>query len=806
MKISQRLNFLLITSIIMMSAMFGINYYDRQNILYIKEQASIVDAMAVIAYKLHREERDFFLKMDTHSAERHAHLYTEFEQLIQRIDTDILGDSQDFLQAMQVYRDSFKLAVEQQQMIGLTTTTGLYGRLRQSVHAIESELKQHQFVDVTAKMLMLRRHEKDFMLRREMSYVKKFNEEIVRFKSALAALPLASDKTQQLVALANAYEKDFLALVVGEQQIGVKEQSGLRDVMREKANALEDQLAQFYATATEHETAATMRAEMVVFLLFSFAILVIVLLLLQTRRRIIEPLNEIVTDITNITNSVSLKQSIRYQAQDEIGDLARAFNRLVNAIDAGISEANHVVSSLAKADFKERMTGNYVGDLAALKVGVNASANSVSFMMDELENVMNGMNSGRFDVHMNQQVPQKFRELVERALQGVDRILRDVNHVMQQMASGDFHARVTADAQGELGALKENMNRSMDDIGHAIHRISEVIEQQSKGNLTVSLPDDKFKGQLQELKDAINFSSQKVKQTLIQVTDATNVVNEAATQVSSGAADLSARVQQQASALEETSATMNQMAAAVQANTANAQRVADLAHTVQHQANAGASVMQETIIAMQSIKSSSTEIANIVTIIDGIAFQTNLLALNAAVEAARAGEHGRGFAVVASEVRALAQKSADAAKDIKDLIMDSVSRIEAGTELADRSGEMLSGITASVAEVAVMVEQIAAASKEQSIGITQVHQAMADIDRITQGNAALVEQTTAAADSLRTEADHLTQSVGFFNTGVTSHAHYQHKPLVQIASPRNTPASNNKRSDSPHHAQEWQNF
>jgi methyl-accepting chemotaxis protein len=137
-----------------------------------------------------------------------------------------------------------------------------------------------------------------------------------------------------------------------------------------------------------------------------------------------------------------------------------------------------------------------------------------------------------------------------------------------------------------------------------------------------------------------------------------------------------------------------------------------------------------------------------VTIIDSIAFQTNLLALNAAVEAARAGEHGRGFAVVASEVRALAGKSADAAKDIKGLIEDSVQRIEAGTQLADKSGEMLNGITASIEQVAGMVEEIANASNEQSTGINQVHKAMADIDKVTQENAALVEETTAAAESL----------------------------------------------------------
>jgi methyl-accepting chemotaxis protein len=410
------------------------------------------------------------------------------------------------------------------------------------------------------------------------------------------------------------------------------------------------------------------------------------------------------------------------------------------------------------------MNGNYVGDLEKLKQGVNGSANSVSFMMGELEKVMNGLNAGQFDVRMDQKVPQVFRTLVETALNSLSHVVTDISQVMTQMTAGHFDGRVTSNASGELLAMKNNINASMDAVAHAIRAISEVVSAQSQGDLTKTLPSATFKGQLQALTDAINSSANKVKQTVIQSVEASNVVNEAAALVSQGSTDLSGRVQEQAAALEETSATMNEMAAAVQANTANAQKVSELAHQVQHQAGAGVDVMQQTISAMQSIKESSAKIADIVTLIDGIAFQTNLLALNAAVEAARAGEHGRGFAVVAGEVRALAQKSAEAAKDIKELITDSVSRIEVGTQLADKSGEMLSGITGSIEQVASMIEQIANASSEQSQGINQVHKAMTDIDRVTQENAALVEETTAATSSLSREANHLKDNMAFFKT------------------------------------------
>jgi methyl-accepting chemotaxis protein len=493
-------------------------------------------------------------------------------------------------------------------------------------------------------------------------------------------------------------------------------------------------------------------------------------------------------------------------SQDEFSSLVTAVNALFNGLNSSISEANKVVGAIANADFSQRMTGNYVGDLEVLKQGVNGSAHSVSFMMNELEKVMQGLNVGRFNIRMDAKVPQAFRDLVETALNSIHSVIADINIVMNQMNAGDFNARVNADAAGDLLTMKNNINSSMDNIARAVTAISEVVAAQAMGDLTKELPSGTFKGQLHDLKNAINYSSAKVKESVIQAVQASNIVSEASAQVSQGSSDLSGRVQEQAAALEQTSSTMNEMAAAVQANTANARKVANLAHQVQNQSNTGVAVMQQTIEAMQSIRESSHKISDIVTIIDGIAFQTNLLALNAAVEAARAGEHGRGFAVVASEVRALAGKSADAAKDIKGLISDSVNRIEAGTQLADKSGDMLNGITASVEQVASMIEEIANASNEQSTGINQVHRAMADIDKVTQENAALVEETTAAAESLSSEANNLRNNMAFFKTGqiagvrATPHSAPRSKVKAPVKKQMGLPAPQKPSS------QEWGEF
>jgi methyl-accepting chemotaxis protein len=419
----------------------------------------------------------------------------------------------------------------------------------------------------------------------------------------------------------------------------------------------------------------------------------------------------------------------------------------------------------------KRINNNYIGDLDALKQGVNGSANAISQVINELSSVMSSLQAGQFNVQINGHSSGIYSEMLRNsshAMSNLNQVMGDINLVMNQMNAGDFNARVNADAAGDLLTMKNNINSSMDNIARAITAISEVVSAQADGDLTKELPSGEFKGQLHDLKNAINYSSAKVKEVVAQTVVSSNIVSEAASQVSQGSSDLSGRVQEQAAALEQTSSTMHEMATAVQANTSNSRKVADLAHQVQNQSNMGAAVMQQTIEAMQSIRESSHKISDIVTIIDGIAFQTNLLALNAAVEAARAGEHGRGFAVVASEVRALAGKSADAAKDIKGLIEDSVNRIQAGTQLADRSGEMLNGISSSIEQVATMIEQIANASNEQSIGINQVHRAMADIDKVTQENAALVEETTAAAESLSTEANNMRSNMAFFKTGAAT--------------------------------------
>ena len=247
-----------------------------------------------------------------------------------------------------------------------------------------------------------------------------------------------------------------------------------------------------------------------------------------------------------------------------------------------------------------------------------------------------------------------------------------------------------------------------------------------------------------------------------EVRSGTETIASASQQIATGNADLSSRTESQASSLEETASSMEELTSTVKQNADNARQANQLAVSASEVAVKGGAVVSEVVETMGSINESAKKIVDIIGVIDGIAFQTNILALNAAVEAARAGEQGRGFAVVASEVRSLAQRSAQAAKEIKVLIDNSVEKVDAGSRLVDQAGVTMQEVVESIRRVTDIMGEISAASAEQTSGIEQVQQAVTQMDETTQQNAALVEEAAAAAESLREQADKLTQVVSVF--------------------------------------------
>ncbi len=265
-----------------------------------------------------------------------------------------------------------------------------------------------------------------------------------------------------------------------------------------------------------------------------------------------------------------------------------------------------------------------------------------------------------------------------------------------------------------------------------------------------------------QLLEAMRAMQQRISQTVSHVQVNAALVSDASAQIAQGNTDLSNRTEQQASSLEETAASMEQLGTTVRQTADHASQANALALNASQVAVEGGDVVGQVVETMKGINESSRRIADIIGVIDGIAFQTNILALNAAVEAARAGEQGRGFAVVASEVRSLAQRSAEAAKQIKGLIDASVERVATGTVLADQAGVTMQGVVSAIRRVSDLVGEISSATSEQSAGVGQVGEAISQMDKVTQQNAALVEESAAAADSLKQQASQLVQAVAVF--------------------------------------------
>ena len=338
---------------------------------------------------------------------------------------------------------------------------------------------------------------------------------------------------------------------------------------------------------------------------------------------------------------------------------------------------------------------------------------------------------------------------------------RQVESLIQRAISGELNERIdTSVYSGFMKELGDGINSLLDTMVEPIGQCIDVMSRVADGDLNTNMSENK--GEFGRLSDAVNTSIVNLRNMVEKITQSSARVATASTEIAEGNNDLSQRVEAQASNLEETAASMEQMTATVRQNADNAKGANTLAEDATKKASKGGDVVGQAVSAMSEINNASKKIADIIGVIDEIAFQTNLLALNAAVEAARAGEQGRGFAVVAGEVRNLAQRSAAAAKEIKGLIKDSVEKVDEGSRLVDESGDTLSEIVEAVEKVTELIAQIASSSLEQSTGIDEINRAIATMDEMTQQNASLVEETSAASQSLKDEGKQLLHLMNFF--------------------------------------------
>jgi methyl-accepting chemotaxis protein len=449
---------------------------------------------------------------------------------------------------------------------------------------------------------------------------------------------------------------------------------------------------------------------------------------------------------------------------DEAGRMLAATRDMTLMLRRFSSETQQMVEMHAGPDISHRIPEDFPGVYGQLAVGVNTVIFEHLDSIKDAINVLNQYAAG--DLSQNARRLPGTRAILHESMDAAKASLLAINTQIQSLAqaaaAGDFSQRGDAlRFEHDFRVMIEHLNTMMEVADGNLSQLSHLLQAIANGDLTARMQ-GQFHGVFASMRDDANTTVAQLTQIVSRIQHASGSISTAAGEIASGNNDLSRRTEQQAANLEETAASMEELTSTVRQNAEHARQANQLAIGAHSVASQGGEVVGKVVSTMHEIDASSRRIADIITVIDGIAFQTNILALNAAVEAARAGEQGRGFAVVASEVRTLAQRSASAAKEIKGLIDESVGKVAEGSALVNQAGATMGEIVASVQRVTDIMAEISAASQEQSAGIEQVNQTVMQMDETTQQNAALVEEATAAARSMEEQAGHLTDAVSLF--------------------------------------------
>ncbi|PPD00242.1 MAG: chemotaxis protein [Methylotenera sp.] len=476
----------------------------------------------------------------------------------------------------------------------------------------------------------------------------------------------------------------------------------------------------------------------------------------------IEAISNMVKEANKLEQAaVDGQLAIRADASKYQGDFQKVLLGVNNCLDAVVKPLNVAagyVENFAKGTIPAKITDNFSGDFNTIKNNLNACIDALNLLVADTNMLSQAAQSNRLETRAE---ANKHLGDYKKMVEGINGTL---DTVMQKNAVD------AAEKAKQAHVLEE-----------AVEETQSIIEAAKDGDLSSRVSLDGKTGAIASLCDGVNALMDQMTEVIVQVRESGETINTAAGEIASGNNDLSSRTEQQASSLEETAASMEQLASTVKNNAENAKQANQLAIAASGIAVKGGKVVSEVVGTMSAINQSAKKIEDIISVIDGIAFQTNILALNAAVEAARAGEQGRGFAVVAGEVRNLAQRSASAAKEIKELITDSVSKTAEGTKQVETAGSTMQEIVSSVQRVTDIMGEITAASVEQSAGIDQVNTAVTSMDEVTQQNAALVEQAAAAAESLVEQAMGLIEKVSAFKLSSSNANKPKHNPKALLS-------------------------